>query len=212
MIKIENTVYPNAQLIGLCSTTGAGSGKTYAANLIGELHPDLTYRVMSFATPLKELCDHIVCDMWGFNKPGETSSSPLGNKCARPFPLKSDFLPGTDKRLRDLYISVGTGFYRQRDPEYWVARTQDDVKTALEADPDQLIIVDDIRFANEFDWIVASGGWCFNVIRPSIKDYVSDCGDDFALFLGEHHTLTNDGTRLGLTAEVRKKVLSAGRG
>ncbi len=118
------------------------AGKTTAANMT-----DLP--VMSFATPLKELCDALLSEKG--NLYHEVSKwccrhdlhPDLEKRIQAVVPdlYYGNFLVEDDTKPRRLYQYIGTDICRAYDPEIWVKL----LRKKLTAD----IAIDDLRFPNE---------------------------------------------------------------
>lgn len=99
---------------------------------------------------------------------------------------------------RRLMETIGTDWGRQLiDPEVWVKVTEARLRSLLEQGTS--VVVDDVRFANEFDLIKRLGGSMVHIERPgttptAMENRLSEMTFD--------HYLTNDAGQ----AEFRSKV------
>ena len=122
-------------IIGLSGP--AGAGKTYAAhtlrNILNEKASGGFFKVDSFAAPLKAF----VLDLVG-------EKFPLNKDAAYPL------FPGTT--YREVLQRIGTEVMRDSlDKDIWIRSL--DVRNE-----NQNVIIDDVRFENEVDWIHSKGG------------------------------------------------------
>jgi len=69
---------------------------------------------------------------------------------------------------RFLLQYVGTDVIRQRDPDHWVKRLEEEARGLL--DQGYSIIVSDVRFPNEADLVRRLGGQILKVVRPGSQD------------------------------------------
>lgn len=200
MIKLRGREFRRACLVGFASTTGPQSGKSYTAKqLLHRFSGLCTSRVFSFAARVKELCNFVVKTLTGLD---------LNNYS------KEDYVPGTAVRIRDLYIRVGTDYFRnQVDPDYWVKQLESDLWNYLTAceDVPVLVVLDDLRMMNEYQFVLSSGGRVWDVrdktlSRNSIKDVETDSLLQPSDFKYDDEVVWNDKTREGLACELANKV------
>jgi hypothetical protein len=128
----------------------AYSGKTTAARILAE-RPG--HRIVSFAEPIKRMCAaefHYLVTM----------DDLLNNK------KKEIDIDGKKMTVRDLLIQFGR-MYRSIDPDFWVKKLlhecADDLRTG------RGVIIDDMRYPNEYDILTRMGGRLIRVNRPGIE-------------------------------------------
>lgn len=170
----------------------ATSGKTTAARHLVQMGgPNKHWAIESFATPLKSMV------LEQFQCYGLTADDLVHNK--------NKMLPiGDGITVRQLLIRVGR-MYREIDKDYWVRRLMERVNKNLESGCD-LVLIDDMRYANEYDMLKARGATLLRIERPGIPliDDASETELDGHVF---DHVVRNDGaiddlySRLGLLAE-----------
>lgn len=126
-------------IIGLSGPSGAG--KTYAAHLIRDALKNRGFFVIdSFAAPLKAF----VMDLSGTKLPM--------NKEA-PYPL----YPGMT--YREILQQIGTDVMREKlDKEIWIRSLE------TRNEHNYNIVIDDVRFENEADWIRSQGGIVVRIV------------------------------------------------
>ena len=56
--------------------------------------------------------------------------------------------------LRKTMIAWGTGFWREKDPDHWIQRLEQNINAAIP----HIVCVSDVRFPNEAFWIKKNGG------------------------------------------------------
>jgi hypothetical protein len=162
----------NEKLIGLCGPKGVG--KTFFAK-------QQDARVLSFASPIKRMLRQIL-------PPGDW----LGER-------KEDQLPDFPKGMtaRVALQTLGTEWGRAMiDPDIWVKAAMREAEYFLQAmpisklsTPDNKVIFDDVRFANEAVAIRQAGGKVYRVSRKdfevSTDNHISELGLPEELIDGE---------------------------
>jgi hypothetical protein len=162
----------NEKLIGLCGPKGVG--KTFFAK-------QQDARVLSFASPIKRMLRQIL-------PPGDW----LGER-------KEDQLPGFPKGItaRVCLQTLGTEWMRTLiDPQGWITVAMREAEYFLQAmpisklsTPDNKVIFDDVRFANEAVAIRAAGGKVYRVVRKDFEvsndTHISELGLPEELIDGE---------------------------
>lgn len=74
---------------------------------------------------------------------------------------------------RELLQKFGTDIVRQLDPDHWVKRLEVEVENTIpEASvtfgfTHQLVVIPDVRFQNEIDWVKENGGVVINIVREN---------------------------------------------
>lgn len=188
-------------LIGICGD--AGSGKDTLANGIAAMD---VYFVYNFADPIKSAINA----MFGFGpvhwENREWKEKPL------------DWLLGTVSP-RVLAQSLGTDWGRNMiDSEIWLKIAQQKfarIDGTARLEHGRILglgmIIPDVRFVNEAQWIRDAGGILFKVERPdqeeiSESSHASEAGFDPALI---DATITNDGPPSVMIMEARRVLWEA---
>jgi hypothetical protein len=111
---------------------------------------------------------------------------------------KEAVLPALGKSPRQILIDVGCHL-RLYDPPVWI-------NAALRSDNADVIVVSDLRYPNEYQAIKEAGGYCFKVVRPSVKN--TDDAADCALDKQPHwdDIVENSGTLKDLHNQARRIV------
>ena len=162
----------------------AGSGKTTAARMMTDVHPGPSI-IMPMATVLRK-------EVYEFLKNAGANQEYLeyvyGNQAAKttPFHIYSKYARANCSKW-DEYLSFtkdiqqsrfsatvtirtllqwwGTEYRRAQDPDYW---TKAWLKLVSEYNKENfLIIVDDVRFPNEYELLRALNGTMIRIDRPS---------------------------------------------
>lgn len=156
---IDSDIY----LVGLCSETGPGSGKSYIADkLVQQLNSrtDDTYAYRaSFAGLLKKFTGRVV-SMDATSTEFKSSYMILGD---------AEELTG-----RDLLIRMGEAARDIFGPNFWIEQLANQVEDKYEAQLGRergkvkaIVVVDDVRYKNEAEWIRSNNGFMLNVTNPN---------------------------------------------
>jgi hypothetical protein len=126
-------------IIGICGN--ARSGKDTMADLMIEVLADIGVKAkkIALADELKEECRDLVWKNLGIDV--FTSDSQEKNI------------------IRPLLVTWGTHVRRKLDPDVWIK------KAVEKMTGDELIIISDIRFQNELEWLRSKDSYCFFVER-----------------------------------------------
>lgn len=175
-------------IIGL--TGFARAGKDVSGNIITET---LGHVRFAFADPIREsmlILDPFVCGSVRFSEALEICG---GDWDA----LKANPAFGTE--VRRLVQAFGTEVGRSLfGYDVWVDQLERRVREAQV----QAIVVTDVRFPNEAEWIRSRGGWVIEVARPGVgpvNGHISDSGLPRHLI---HETIANDGTLEDLAGKL----------
>lgn len=151
----------NGKLIGIMGKKG--HGKDTAADHLVQNH---NFTKMAFATPLKEVCRHL----FGFS-----DEQLYGN-------LKEDHDPFWDISPRTAMQFIGTDIVRNKigdivpkaknNNDFWIMcfeKRYDDKKN---------IVISDVRFENEANFILEKGGFIIKIVRDikSTDTHISEAG------------------------------------
>ena len=175
-------------LVGLCGA--AGSGKDAVATVLRKRY---NYRVDSFAAPIYAG----VAAMFSVHPKGRLAERSMKEK---PWPALLGRTP------RYLLQELGTAYGRDLvDKDIWIKLAQ----KRCEAAPQPSVIAD-VRFTNEFHWIIDRGGVLIQVIRDQaepVQDHISETELDRSR---AGYTIVNNGTLDDLTAEVIRTMDAMG--
>jgi hypothetical protein len=160
-------------LIGLYSSA-MGSGKTALTDVLAEKHG---WVPVKFAGTLKDMVKVLLKDL-GIQNPTEFTDGPN----------KEMVLEDLGCSTRVLMQTLGTEWGRKIiKPSIWIDLAVAKIQR-LQADGWR-VVVDDMRFPNEFQAIKDLGGKAVHVIRPGLQDATGHCSEgaldkhpfDFAL-------------------------------
>ena len=187
------------KLIGICGHSGAGK------DIAGEyLHKtrDNTYK-LAFADPLKAAASEM------FGIPILEFYDPDYKEVPNEFwgvsPRKIAQFFGTEMvrdTLHKLIPEVADNFWVTRMAHKLTGQGEQ-----VEYDEDDVVIITDVRFQNEYDWIIAQGGIIIHLTRPGadgtvgIPGHASEAGISFTE-PDRTYTFDNNSTQEFLHAEL----------
>lgn len=169
----------------------SGVGKDTAANLL-KLEAEsegINCSVLSFASPIKELCQDyfhhlgVECEDHYNTKEG---------RAKRSLPLKRTNI----KNVVELWVSVGN-YFRQINPDVWIEALNNRL-------PDSgLVVIPDVRFLNEVDWIQSKSGKCIKMVREGIGPLPTKSDNALIEFTGWDSTIDNSGSLSDLKDQIK---------
>jgi len=173
------------KIIGLYSPAPQ-SGKTTLANFLVE---NFNFERRSFSTPLK----HMVNNLLLFSGIDATTVIQLGSEAKEaPIPLMGN------KSYRELCQSLGMDWGRLSvDDGLWV-------KIALGSDGDDTrpLVIDDVRFANEYRAILRRGGEIWRISREEATVPNDHPSEGLLEQLSFDRHLTNNGSKQELFSQL----------
>ena len=183
----------------------AGSGKDSLATYLHTFYQNVY--IESFAGPLKAACSQ------AFGIPIEQFSDR---------DLKEERNEYWNVSPREIAQYIGTEFFRERineltrdDPSFWIRRLEGKLlgQLLLEGDGEyaegDTVIIQDVRFQDEYDWIVGTGGIILHITRPGhignvgISGHASEAGFEFTN-PEVTHVIENNGTLEELFSKAAK--------
>lgn len=132
----------------------AGSGKTTLAKALANELPN--GKVFSFASALRAECDPILQESLGISAWTQ--------------------IPEEKKQIRDFLVCRGAG-RRAEDPFYWVKK----LAASIEAHSGP-VLIDDVRYANEANWLRGLGGVVVGVSRWGVQPANTEERNSLATF------------------------------
>lgn len=175
-------------IVGICG--GIESGKTTVAEHLVIEHG---FQALAFADPLWAMLEVIGVDPEQIADRRYKDHHPL---------------PHIGKTPRELIQTLGTEWGRQMvHPDLWVIIAQREIEKhkRLHGPIDRLVITD-VRFDNEAEWIRSMGGKLWHIARPIVdrpRGHSSERGINPRYI---HRGIVNDGTLDELHANVDKRV------
>lgn len=184
----------------------AGAGKDTVATYIREQFVDVY--VEHFADPIKVAASH------AFNITLEDFYLPEKKEIVHPVWKVSP---------RQILQFMGTEMFREKlgellgfeqAQEFWIRRMHGRISGDILSDRDGIyssgdtLIIPDVRFQNEYDWIMANGGLVIRVIRADheglvgIKGHASEAGIHVNGHSERNYFIDNSGTLEDLYAQV----------
>ena len=131
----------------------ANSGKDTVAKLLVTALNLKNYKISSFADPIKQTARLFFpkiqyIDLYG------------------PSVNRSNLVPGESITVRELLINIGENF-KAINPNIWVNNFSSTLEECIKTNTD--IIVTDLRFKSEFDFLKKENFFLIRVIRPGIS-------------------------------------------
>ncbi len=143
-----------SQLIGLYSSV-MGSGKTALTDTLVDTHG---FTSTKFAGTLKHMIGGLLRDA-GINRPNDYTDGPL----------KETIIPFFGVTCRYLMQTLGTEWGRnQVKDSIWVDVAKEKIRRLM--GEGFSVVVDDVRFPNEYQAILDMGGKMVHVVRPGLLD------------------------------------------
>lgn len=191
--KIEQS-----KVIGLAGPMGAGK------DTVGALLSMVGYGMMAFGDGLRdEVYRHLTRDLKP-SIPLDGSMNYLRDAwvALMTYP-EAVYRKPTEPAARIVLQWWGTEYRRAQDPDYWVKAFSARVR------PGQRVVVTDVRFQNESDWIHQRGGQVWWIDRPAddretvgIEDHPSEKFSGVKV----DRTIHNEGTLRDLAIRVREAL------
>jgi hypothetical protein len=186
----------------------AGTGKNTAADLIAATVPfttgfSLNAVSLAFADPIKEMVKvmfpHVEREhLFGDSK--FRNEIIAGAKNAEGNPLT----------IRRALLDIGTSLGRGYNDNVWLENMDFRIKQN-EAAKRKIILITDVRFRNEFNWLKQQGFFMIKVIRDngSTINHISETGQDEIKDNEYDYVLNNNGSMADLEAIIKKEIISA---
>lgn len=167
------------KIIGICGY--AGSGKDTLADMIMKRLPGS--RRASFADPMRAMLSALgVPDLWMVDRE-----------------LKEKSIPGLGRSYRQLAQTLGTEWGRVcHGEDFWVRA----LANRLEREGGKYALIPDVRFPNEAQWVLDSGGKMIRVVRPNAQPVNPHESEQYVPTLPVNFEVYNTGTLADLSFEA----------
>ena len=142
-------------IIGLAGK--AGSGKDTVRSIMEQYYG---FTGKAFADPLRDMAR-------SFLDAGDISREYMNSRN-----LKESIIPEVGFSYRKLVQTLGTEWGRSLNPDIWL----DIVRSNIEKSRADRFVISDVRFPNEFEWIMKSGGevWYIDRDVPGVIEHASE--------------------------------------
>jgi len=138
----------------------AGKARSGKDTVAGFLREHFNYDVYSFAQPIRDITKYLLLIDEEYIEGGK----------------KEDKLDWVDTSYREFAQKLGTEFVREMiDQDFWIKRAVQYVKQYKP----EYIVIPDVRFENEAEWIRKQGGIVWHLDRPDVvkvRDHISEAG------------------------------------
>lgn len=184
------------KLIGLHGHAGAGK------NTFAEEFHYAAFFEYAFAAPVKAVC----MEVFGLSHMDFVDRA-----------RKEEVIDYWNKSPRELAQYVGTEMFRNHfGSDIWIKSLEARLIRDLSAreDKNRKVLITDVRFQNEADWITKQGGWIIHLTRPGyegnvgISSHASEQTLDFThLTKGEnYHKILNEGSITDLQLKAQQFI------
>jgi hypothetical protein len=184
--------------IAICGK--ANSGKNTLGKLISKelfsISTAKTVKYMAFADPVKEIALKMFPDL-----PRKTL---FGRSELRSSIIPNAFKDGNPLTARELLLDIGTKLGRSYSDSVWINAFNNRVKKAEKSN--NIIIVPDVRFRNEFSFLKESGFYTIRLLRDAnLKiNHISETDQDSIKDDEFDSIINNNGTIHDLKQKVKE--------
>lgn len=190
--------------IALCGK--AGTGKNTAAEMMIVAN-DKIYRqqtatasVLAFADPIKE----IVKTMFPHVNPDHLYGP---SKFRNEIIVGAKDAEGNPLTIRRALLDIGTKVGRAYNDSVWLDNMKYRIDDAVES-KQEMIIITDVRFRNEFNWLKDLGFFMIKVVRntETVINHISETNQDDISEEEYDYILNNNGTMNDLLSTIKKEI------
>jgi predicted small metal-binding protein len=183
----------------------AGTGKNTAAEMMIFSLPDIYWHcsadILAFADPIKE----IVYKMF----PHVKREHLFG-----PSHFRNEIIAGAKDSennpltIRRALLDMGTRIGRGYNDNVWLDNMGYRIKDAEQAKQD-MVLITDVRFRNEFDWLKSQDFFMIKVVRDDLTsiNHISETGQDEIKDSEYNYILSNNGTKDDLIKTIKKDII-----
>ena len=155
----------------------------------------------------KDTVAQIICNAFLFDSVRMAFADSLKQECADLLSLTVHEINASKQVFRPLLQWYGTEYRRQYNggESYWVDKLVEKVNLY----DGKIVIIPDVRFPNEYEFIKANGGIMLKVTRDIFRDHLSTHTSETSLppeFFKFDFTLVNNGTPEQLTQSVNMLI------
>jgi hypothetical protein len=163
-------------LIGL--TGYAGSGKDTVRSILEERYD---YDGLAFADPIRDMLSALL-DSMGLSDEWMTDRE-----------LKERDITGLGLSYRKMAQALGTEWGRALKESLWLDIAA--AKIAMYRQYDSVgVVISDVRFPNEAEWVKAQGGVIWKIVRPGIEPVRAHASEDLIATLPYDYVIDNHGS------------------
>lgn len=179
---------PGPRLIGL--TGYAGTGKDTVRKV---LETEFDMDGIAFADPIREMLSMLL------------SSVGVDDSWMTERHLKEQEIPGIGMSYRKLAQTLGTEWARSLHPDFWVRIAAAKVELCAQYSKAG-VVISDVRFPNEVEWIRSRGGVIWKVIRPGTEPVRAHASEDLIATLQYDYVIDNSGSMVQLEQAVQAAI------
>lgn len=139
------------------------SGKTTVANTLVN---ECGFALVKFAQPFKDFIVQVLSNAG--------ASKELAERMVEDGALKEQAIPALGVSTRRLMQDLGS-WGRSVHEDFWVEQALPKIKRHMQAGTS--VVVDDLRFQNEYDAVLKAGGLPVRVIRPGGAPYTAHASE-----------------------------------
>lgn len=172
------------KIIGLCGYAGAGKDET--RKILCSAHG---MAGIAFADPLRAMGEALLIDC----------GVPL--EFARDRDLKEQIMPGLGISWRRLLQTLGTEWGRGLRESFWLDAAATKIAQLCEEGLPG-VVISDVRFPNEADWVRAAGGEMWRIVRPNLPPVAAHVSEQYVERIHVDRVIVNDGSLDDLQARV----------
>jgi len=171
-------------LIGL--TGYAGTGKDTVRSLLEQDHD---FDGIAFADPIRDMLGVLLDSM----------EIPRDWMIERD--LKEQDIPSLGVSYRKMAQALGTEWGRALNSDLWLDIAAEKIRVCQQyGNPG--VVISDVRFVNEAQWIKAQGGLIWKIIRPDVEPVREHVSEDLVASLPYDYVIDNRGTVENLAMAV----------